>query len=408
LTLDLLTLADAAKRFPGGGLTAKGLRRQLRRHGLALVLICNKHFVETPTLEALIRKCRENPNLPASPSAPSPTAPRPGSSETGQPIDGQALAESAAKKLRKPSPIIVSRIPGRHGPARPHEITVGEVLAHYAEGRGPHVADPERLGYTIRALAPFWGGLRMDAVKGETCRRYARQRARNGIGPGTVRRELGTLAAAINWCFEEAIILNAPKVVKPKRPPPKDRYLTRDEAARLLRAARGLGWERRYVARFIVLALYTGSRKQAILGLRTTPSLTTGWVDLDRGVIHRKGAGEGATKKRRGSVRMGRKLASHMARFCARSNGHVIEYRGGPVAGIKRAWGEICEAAGLKDVTPHTLKHTAITWAIANGMSREDAASYYSTSIQTIEATYWHHSPHYQKTAAEITDKKAR
>jgi integrase len=105
---------------------------------------------------------------------------------------------------------------------------------------------------------------------------------------------------------------------------------------------------------------------------------------------------------------MGRKLAGHMRRFCAHANHHVIEYKGGPVADIKRPWAEICAAAGFDDVTPHTLKHTAITWAIANGMSREDAASYYSTSSATIEATYWHHSPHYQKAAADITDKKAR
>jgi len=104
MTLDLLTLAEAAAQFPGGGLTVKGLRRQLRRADLPLVIICNKHFVETPTLEALIRKCRENPSRPDLSSGPSPTAPRPGSSATDTPIDGQALAESAAKRLLKPSP----------------------------------------------------------------------------------------------------------------------------------------------------------------------------------------------------------------------------------------------------------------------------------------------------------------
>lgn len=105
---------------------------------------------------------------------------------------------------------------------------------------------------------------------------------------------------------------------------------------------------------------------------------------------------------------MGRKLAGHMRRFCAHANSHVIEYKGGPVADIKRPWAEICAAAGLDDVTRHTLKHTAITWAIANGMSREDAASYFSTSIATIEATYWHHSPRYQQEAAAIIDKNGR
>lgn len=301
---------------------------------------------------------------------------------------------------------VASRSPERRGPARPHEITVGEVLARYADGRGPEVADPERLGYTIKALAPFWGGLAMDAVKRQTCRRYARERADQGIAPGTARRELGTLAAAINWCFEEAIILNAPKVTLPPRPAPKQRHLSRDEAAQLIRAARRLGRERRYVADFILLALYTGSRKQAILGLRTTPSVATGWVDLEAGVIHRRGSDEARTKKRRGAVRMGRKLAAHMARICARANSHVIEYRGRPVTSMNRVWRALKLEAGMADVSPHTLKHTAITWAIVNGMSLEAAAEYFSTSVATIEATYWHHSPHYQKAAAEIMDRK--
>ena len=280
------------------------------------------------------------------------------------------------------------------------------MIARYLDGHGPHVADPERLLYAARALAPFWGNLTMDAVKGATCRRYARERAGEGAGDGTVRRELGMLAAAANWCHAEGLILHAPKVVRPARPAAKTRHLSRDEAARLLRAALRLGKARRYLARFIIIALYTGTRKQAILDLRTTLSLRSGWVDLDQGVMHRQGIHEAKTRKRRGSVRMGRKLAAHMRRFCANAGSHVIEYRGGPVSGLKRAWAEIIEDSGLEGVTPHTLKHTAITWAISRGMSREEAASYFSTSAQTIEETYWHHSPHYQKAAADIMDRQ--
>ena len=55
--------------------------------------------------------------------------------------------------------------------------------------------------------------------------------------------------------------------------------------------------------------------------------------------------------------------------------------------------------AGVKRITPHTLKHTAITLAIQGGMSVEDASDYFSTSIETIQKTYWHHSPHLQHRA---------
>ena len=50
--------------------------------------------------------------------------------------------------------------------------------------------------------------------------------------------------------------------------------------------------------------------------------------------------------------------------------------------------------AGLgADVTPHVLKHTAITWAVQIGVGIEEAAEYFDTSSETIRKHYWHHSP---------------
>ena len=61
-----------------------------------------------------------------------------------------------------------------------------------------------------------------------------------------------------------------------------------------------------------------------------------------------------------------------------------------------------------KLVTPHILKHTAITWAMQNGSSKEDAASFFSTSTDTIERTYWHHSPHAQESAVSALDSPVK
>lgn len=52
----------------------------------------------------------------------------------------------------------------------------------------------------------------------------------------------------------------------------------------------------------------------------------------------------------------------------------------------------------LSDGTPHTLKHTAITWALQQRATRWDAAGYFSTSAQTIEPTYGHHSQNHLET----------
>src|SRR5690554_3685358 len=78
----------------------------------------------------------------------------------------------------------------------------------------------------------------------------------------------------------------------------------------------------------------------------------------------------------------------------------AVEYRGARVASIKTAWRNAVADANLGwKPTPHTLKHTAITWAIQRGVSITDAAGFFGTSTDTIERTYWHLSPYYQQDA---------
>ncbi len=57
-------------------------------------------------------------------------------------------------------------------------------------------------------------------------------------------------------------------------------------------------------------------------------------------------------------------------------------------------------------MTPHVLKHTAITWAIMDGLGMEDAAEFFNTSAETIRKHYWHHSPHHQARAVEVLERR--
>jgi integrase len=287
-------------------------------------------------------------------------------------------------------------------------MPVADVLAIYGSEHGAGVAAPERLGYAISALLPFWGALMVGDVKGETCRRYARTRIKaNGdpVSSGTIRRELNTMQAAINYAHAEGYLLTPAKVTLPPPPPPRDRWLTRDEAAALLWAA----WRSskgQHIARFILVSLYTGTRKDAVCRLGFIPSVSSGWVDVDQGVMNRAGAGERETNKRRGRVRLTRRLLSHCRRWRANGASWVVEAEGARVGDIRKAFAGAVQRAGLEGVTPHTLKHTAITWAIQRGMTDHDAADYFSTSVETIRETYYHHSPDYHSRALRILDAK--
>lgn len=305
----------------------------------------------------------------------------------------RGVAEAALAKH------IASRMPARIGPAQPSELTVGEALARYIRDCGPHMAAPERLAYAAKALLPFWASRTCDAVKGSTCRAYA---AHRGVSSATVRRELGTLQAALNYVHREGVLVYAPTVTLTDHSAPRDRWLTRDEAARLLREARR--GRNKTLARFILIGLYTGTRSGAILRLRWLPSTDSGWVDVSRGVLHRAGGAERQTAKRRGDCRIPRQLLAHMRRW--QGGEFVVSWGGKPVRDIGHAFDGACERAGLEGVSPHTLKHTAVTWAFQRGMTMEDAVGFFSTSAATLERVYRQHSPHHQARAVEIMERR--
>ena len=244
---------------------------------------------------------------------------------------------------------------------------------------------------------PFWASQTCDAVKGSTSRAYA---AQVGNAPSTVRRRLGVLQAALNYAHAEGKLIYAPKVTLTDPGSPRDRWLTRAEAAKLLRAAAP------HLQRFIVVSLATGTRASAVLGLRWGPSLDSGWVDLDAGVVYRKGAREAETKKRRGVVAIPRQLLAHLSRWARAGGSHVVMWKGKPLAEIDTAFAAACRRADLHGVTPHTLKHTAVTWAFQRGMTMEDAVDWFSTSRATLERVYRQHSPHHQARAKAIMEGK--
>ena len=222
---------------------------------------------------------------------------------------------------------------------------------------------------------------------------------------GTVRRDLNVLQAAINYCHKEGYLTHTTAVTLPEVPAAKDRWLSRDEAARLIWAAyrspRG-----KHLARFILIALYTGTRKEAILRLGFMRNTAGGWIDTDQGMIYRRGADERETKKRRPPMKLSRKLLAHCLRWKSAGAIWAVQIDGQRVGDIKKAFEGARTRAGLPDVTPHTLKHTAITWAMQKGMKLEDAANYFGTSSETIRRVYYHHHPDFQEEAVAIMDRK--
>jgi integrase len=350
---------------------------------------------------------------------------------TGCSLEDRAGAEKAlgAYLATKFTPVAYERDPDR--------LTVAEVLAAYGREHAPSTRGAATIGYNIAALLPFWGSKKLSEVRAPACREYGRWRKRSD---GTVRRELGTLAAAIqHWHRNHGPLNSVPSVTLPKAPEPSPHFLTRQEVALLLAGALGFYRERwsdlttrqehhrwrrdhnriqRHAARFIVLGLGTGNRPGVTTSVMWTPSSHAGHVDVQAGVIHRRGLIEVQTNKRKPPARLGRKLLSHLRRWhridqaarsqlAAGSNADrylsVVHYDGERVTKIRRAWASAVELAGLgPEVTPHILRHTRATWLMQNAVDPWEAAGQLGMTVQVLEKVYGHHHPDFQKRAAEI------
>lgn len=294
------------------------------------------------------------------------------------------------------------------GKAPPPEVaSIGQILDAYQADREANTERPLHSPGTLRAavaaLKRHLGDLPPELLTSQRCRLYARERRAEGyeVGPkdarrrkpvsdGTIARELaGALRPALDWAVAEKWIAAAPHVEVPAAAEPRERWLTRSEAERLVAGCGDF-----HVRLFVMLALHTAARTAAILGL------TWDRVDLDAQRIH-YGTGRG-NKRRARAVPIGAELMAHLqaAQALAQSE-HVVEFAGRAVLSVKTGFRAACRRAGLAGVTPHVLRHTAATWAMQEGIPSWEVAGLLGHSdVAMVEKVYGHHSPEHLRRAS--------
>jgi integrase len=164
-----------------------------------------------------------------------------------------------------------------------------------------------------------------------------------------------------------------------------------------------------HLQRFILIALYTGTRSGAVLNLSWLASTASGFIDLERGVLYRSGSNQRKTNKRQPPVAIPARLQAHMRRWATMDGSirHVIHWNGSSIKRIHKAFDSAVAKAGLSDdVVPHTLRHTCATWLMQAGVEIWQAAGFLGMSPQMVERVYGHHSASYQKQAADAVSKR--
>ena len=326
----------------------------------------------------------------------------------------------------------------KHQPARRErsirEIRIADVIAVYLKDVVPSLSRPAKAGERAERLLTWWGTKTLADVTGANCRAYAA--ARDGKGPdvkggkkgtgGGARRDLQDLSAAIGHHHAEGLHRELVRVVLPPKGEARQRWLTRDEAARLLRACLhthevqdGNPTEKRplrHLARFLLMGLYTGSRPGAILNASWLPGPKRSLVDLGAGVFHRRADGAAETAKRQPTVRLAPRLLAHLRRWRKIDEGltteakpltWVVMFDGAPVASVKTALARAVVLAELPGgVSAYTLRHSCASWLVAKGLPTRLVADFLGTSEAMIIKHYGHLAPDYQDQAANEIGRK--
>lgn len=309
------------------------------------------------------------------------------------------------------------------------EVRIADVIAIYLQDVAPGLARPTAAAERARRLLTWWGTRTLADVTGATCRAYAAWRegqgpaipgGRKGAGGGA-RRDLQDLSAAIGHHHAQGLHREVVKVVLPPKGEARQRWLSRDEAARLLwvcwrtrEVQDGRPTDKRplrHLCRFLLLGLYTGSRPGSILNASWLAGPRRSHVDLDAGVFHRRADGAVETTKRQPTVRIAPRLAAHLRRWraadLAAGRAHVVTFDGAPILSVKTALARAVKLAGLEaGVTAYTLRHTAASWLVAKGLPTRLVADFLGTSEAMILAHYGHLAPDYQDAAASAIGRK--
>lgn len=263
---------------------------------------------------------------------------------------------------------------------------VGDMVANYLKEKAGRIADLPRLQNAWKRAAPTFAHLRPDQVSVQLCREYASKRTTEGMAPATIIKEINVVRQALNFHGAKA----GASFETPRKPPPRNRHLTRDEFQRLL-AACGAPHTRL----FCILALATAGRKTAVL------ELTWDRVDFQRGLIHLEKLGNVPAKGRAVVPMTDRAREALAEAYPARLTEHVIESGGVPVGDIKKGFAATVARARLTNVTPHDLRHTAAVWMAEAGVSMDEIAQYLGHSDPNITyRVYARFSPQYLRKAA--------
>jgi integrase len=207
-----------------------------------------------------------------------------------------------------------------------------------------------------------------------------------------VNRPLALLRHLLRLAHEEwGELSTVPKIRTEKEPEGRLRWLTEDEATRLLAACRKS--RNTALADLVEFCLFTGLRQGEALGL------TWDRVDRSRGVVRLELTKSG----RRREVPLGLNADAVLARrWTDGAKGYV--FGSCKWNSFRSAWEAALAAAGIESFRFHDLRHTFASWLVQRGRTLKEVQEALGHQTITMTMRYSHLAPDHLRAAVAALD----
>jgi len=241
------------------------------------------------------------------------------------------------------------------------------------------------------SLGASFAGKRLSAISAFDIERYKQARLKGGVR-AMVNREREVLRAVYNRCREWGKYEGDNPAVRVKGVREDERrlrFLDADEEARLLAAATAPG-----LRAIILVGIHAGLRIES-----EVLTLTPGDLDFRTGLltVHSAFAKNGKTRR----MPLNALLRATLRPLVGQGLTLFLSREGTPYRSIRTAFETACRRAGLRDVTPHTLRHTFASRLVMAGVDLHTVQELGGWSSLGLVQRYAHLSPGHKAEALE-------
>jgi len=207
----------------------------------------------------------------------------------------------------------------------------------------------------FRWVDRYLNGVDLSHINRDVLDRIHAKRRADGVSVGSINRTMSILRAVLRRAANEWEWLDrVPKVRMLPETKRRVRWLTRDEAARLIAECP------EHLAAMVRFALETGLRRSNVTGLQWSQvdlARRTAWIHPDQ-----------AKARKAIAVPLSEAAAAVLQERIGKHRTHAFSYKGKPITQVStKAWYAALERAGIENFRWHDLRHTWASWHVQAG-----------------------------------------